>query len=69
MCASSSGRVAAFFLASGQGLSQETAERQEKSVVFWRVHTLYLSANKSHQCLSLSVVWCYVSACQSCLQP
>jgi len=25
-------------------------------VVFWRVHALYLSADKSYQCLSLSVV-------------
>jgi hypothetical protein len=36
-------------------------------VVFWRVHTLYLSADKSYQCLSLSVVWCYVSAYWSCV--
>jgi hypothetical protein len=28
----------------------------EKSVVFWRVHTLYMSADKCYQCLSLSVV-------------
>ena len=27
-----------------------------KSVVFWRVHALYLSADKSYRCLSLSVV-------------
>ena len=25
-------------------------------MVFWRVHTLYLSADKSNRCLSLSVV-------------
>jgi hypothetical protein len=25
-------------------------------VVFWRVHALYLSADKSYRCLSLSVV-------------
>jgi hypothetical protein len=30
MCASSSGRAEAFFSASGQGLSQETAEREVK---------------------------------------
>jgi hypothetical protein len=29
---------------------------QRKGVVLWRVHTLYLSADKSYQCLSLSVV-------------
>jgi len=29
---------------------------QKKSVVFWRVHALYLSADKSYRCLSLSVV-------------
>ena len=28
----------------------------KESVVFWRVHALYLSADKSYRCLSLSVV-------------
>jgi hypothetical protein len=31
-------------------------------VVFWRLHTLYLSADKSYQCLLLSVVWCGVTS-------
>jgi hypothetical protein len=39
----------------------------EKSVVFWRVHALYLSAEKSYQYLSLSVVSDDISACHPCV--
>jgi hypothetical protein len=33
-----------------------TEIRPVKSVVFWQVHALYVSADKSYRCLSLSVV-------------
>jgi len=32
-------------------------------VVFWRVHALYLSADKSYRCLSLSIVKDYEKSC------
>jgi len=38
-------------------------------VVFWRVHALYLSADKSYRCLSLSVVSEYGKSAHTSLIP
>jgi len=38
-------------------------------VVFWRVHTLYLSADKSYQCLFLSVMSDYRKSAHTSLIP
>ena len=38
-------------------------------MVFWRVHALYLSADKSYRCLSLSVVSDYGNSAHTSLIP
>jgi hypothetical protein len=38
-------------------------------VVFWRVHALYLSADKSYRCLSLSAVSVYGNSAHTSLIP
>ena len=38
-------------------------------MVFWRVHAMYLSADKSYRCLSLSVVFDYVKSAHTSLIP
>jgi hypothetical protein len=62
MCASSSGRAAAFLSASGWGLSQETAERKVKVQSALALNTIYITGHWNGQGLIVRRGGCWVGS-------